>query len=81
VERLAPRRRRPWWHLLVDRARLAVEYRRSAGTAVADVMTQPTASDAEKAALITMARSIPGCRGIDDHLVVKGAMHRYYEIV
>lgn len=175
VERLGPRRRRPWWHLLVDRARLAVEYRRSAGITVADVMTQPAASvspaaslesvaallqcpdvglvlvvsadrpvgtidrrdlvkgrwlapaaqircpdpelaarmqermaqeswiskprpaveardgvvaiwgvvdsDAEKAALVTMARSIPGCRGIDDHLVVKGAMHRYHEIV
>jgi CBS domain-containing protein len=37
--------------------------------------------DAERAALITMARSIPGCEGVEDRLLVRGATYRYHEMV
>lgn len=36
---------------------------------------------AEKAALLTMARSIPGCRAVEDHLVVGAPIHRYPEMI
>jgi osmotically-inducible protein OsmY len=32
-------------------------------------------SDAEKAALVTMARAIPGCKAIEDRLVANGAAY------
>jgi len=35
----------------------------------------------ERAALCTMARSIPGCKAVEDHLLVRGAIYRYHEIV
>ena len=35
----------------------------------------------EKAALITMARAIPGCREIEDHLIALGPGYRYHEMV
>lgn len=35
----------------------------------------------EKAALVTMARSIPGCRAVEDHLVVGAPIHRYQEMI
>ena len=38
-------------------------------------------SDAEKAALITMARAIPGCQAIEDHLIALGPRYRYHEMV
>jgi CBS domain-containing protein len=37
--------------------------------------------DEEKAALMIMARSMPGCTAVEDHLVAKGATSRYHEIV
>jgi len=37
--------------------------------------------DAEKAALATMARSIPGCKKVMDRLVTRGAIHRYHETI
>jgi len=48
MARLGPRVRRPWWHFLAASDQLAREFRRSAGSTVADVMTQPalTASSA-----------------------------------
>jgi CBS domain-containing protein len=175
IARLAPRRRRPWWHLLIDTDQLAREYRKAAGSTVGEVMTcppvtvSPTASletvvrlfdapeldlvpvvsagrlvgtvgrrdlaeglstkpaapgwradadlvaemqermeqeawirrsrptveardgvltlwgvvgsDAEKAALITMARAIQGCRTVEDHLIALGPRYRYHEMV
>ena len=38
-------------------------------------------SDAEKAALVTMARSVPGCKAVEDRLIVKGAVYRYHEMI
>jgi CBS-domain-containing membrane protein len=170
LARLAPRRRRRWWHLLVETEKLAREYRMATGITVGEVMmcspvtvspatslevvlrlfdapevdlvpvvsagrlvgavgrrdlaaglsasataaaapvwradadlvaqmqermaretwisrSRPTvearngvltlwgvvASEAEKAALITMARAIPGCKGIEDRLIANGA--------
>ena len=37
--------------------------------------------ETEKAALITMARSVPGCRAVEDRLVAKPAAYRYHEMV
>lgn len=37
--------------------------------------------EAEKAALVTTARSIPGCRAVEDHLVVGTPIHRYQEMI
>ena len=37
--------------------------------------------DEEKAALMSMARSMPGCTAVEDHLVVRGATYRYHEMV
>lgn len=37
--------------------------------------------DAERAALVTMARSIPGCTAVEDRLLVRGATYRYHEMV
>jgi CBS-domain-containing membrane protein len=37
--------------------------------------------DAERAALVTMARSIPGCRAVEDRLLVRDAIYRYDEMV
>jgi CBS domain-containing protein len=173
--RLAPRRVRPWWHLLVDAEQLACEYRKVTGLTVEEVMTHPGVTvspraslaaairlfgdpavdlvpvvlagrlvgalgrrhlveqlstapasairrsdaeivtemqdrmaqegwiskpyptveardgivtlwglvgcDAEKAALATMARSIPGCKGVTDRLITRGAIHRYHETI
>jgi CBS domain-containing protein len=41
VARLGPRRRHPWWHVLTAGDQLAQEFRRAAGTTVADVITAP----------------------------------------
>jgi CBS domain-containing protein len=173
--RLAPRRRRPWWDLLVETEQLAREYRKATGITVGEVMTCPAAtvspttsleavvrlfdapevdlvpvvsagrlvgtvgrrdlaegllvrpaapgwradadlvadmkermeqetwiprlrptveardgvltlwgvvgSDAEKGALVTMARAIPGCKAIEDHLIALGPRYRYHEMV
>jgi CBS domain-containing protein len=38
-------------------------------------------SGTEKAALATMARSIPGCKGITDRLIARGAIYRYHETI
>ncbi|HEY7253418.1 MAG TPA: CBS domain-containing protein [Methylomirabilota bacterium] len=38
-------------------------------------------SGAEKAALVTMARSLPGCRGVKDRLVVADPVYRYHEMI
>lgn len=175
TERLAPRRARPWWHLLVDAEHLAWEYRKATGLTVEEVMTHsvvtvspgaalatairlfddpavdlvpvvladrlvgalgrrhlveqlsiappsavrrsdaelvaemqdrmaqegwiskpyPTVEasdgtvtlwglvqgDAEKAALATMARSIPGCKGVTDRLIARGALYPYHETI
>jgi predicted transcriptional regulator len=175
IARLGPRRRRPWWHLLVDTEQLAREYRKATGSTVGDVMTCPpvtvspaasleavvrlfaaadvdlvpvisagrligivgrrdlaeglskrpaapsgradaelvaemqermeqetwiprlrptveardgvltlwgvVGSDAEKTALIAMARAIPGCKTIEDHLIALGPRYRYHELV
>ncbi len=169
------RRRRPWWHFVVHRDRVAREYRQVVGLAAGEVMTRPVTTvspeaslesvialfndsgtglvavvseqrlvgtigrrdlvkarltrpvaqarrsdaeliaqmrermaqeawisrprpavhadngvlalwgfvsgDAEKAALVTMARSIPGCRGVEDRLITKGTIHRYHEMI
>jgi CBS-domain-containing membrane protein len=173
--RLAPRRARPWWHLLVDAEHLALEYRKATGLTVEEVMRHPAptvspgaplaaairlfddpavdlvpvvladrlvgalgrrhlveqlstvpaaavqrsdaeivaemqdrmaqeawiskpyptveardgvvalwglvAGDAEKAALATMARSIPGCKGVTDRLIARGVIYRYHETI
>ena len=173
--RLAPRRARPWWHLLVDADQLACEYRKGTGLTVEEVMTHPPVTvspsaplaaairlfddpavdlvsvvlagrlvgalgrrhlverlstapasairrsdaeivaemqdrmaqeawiskpyptveacggivtlwglvggDAEKAALATMARSIPGCKAVTDRLIARGAIYRYHETI
>jgi CBS domain-containing protein len=173
--RLAPRLRRPWWHVLVDTEHLAREYRKAAGVTVEEVMTAPAVTvgagaslaaairlfddpavdlvpvvlagrlvgglgrrhlvarlatvpapvtrrpdadlvaemqdrmaregwiskpyptveacdgtlalwgivggDAEKAALETMARSIPGCRAVANRLIAREATYRYHEMV
>jgi CBS domain-containing protein len=39
------------------------------------------AGDAEKAALATMARSIPGCKAVTDRLIARGVIHRYHETI
>jgi CBS domain-containing protein len=41
VARLAPRRRLPWWNLLFDSERLAVEYQRVVGSTAGEVMRRP----------------------------------------
>lgn len=173
--RLAPRRARPWWHLLVDAEQLAGEFRKATGLTVGEVMTHPAVTvspsaslatairlfddpavdlvpvvlagrlvgvlgrrhlvarlsavptpairrsdaelvaemqdrmakeawiskpyptveacdgivtlwglvggDAEKAALATMARSIPGCKEVTDRLIARGAIYRYHETI
>jgi CBS domain-containing protein len=38
-------------------------------------------SEAEKAALVTMARSLPGCRGVQDRLLVADPVYRYHEMI
>jgi CBS-domain-containing membrane protein len=175
AERLAPRRVRPWWRLLVDAEHLAWEYRKATGLTVEEVMTHSTVTvspgtalatatrlfddpavnlvpvvlagrlvgvlgrrhlvarlsavpasairrsdaelvaemqdrmaqeawiskpyptveacdgivtlwglvggDAEKAALATMARSIPGCKAVTDRLIARGAIYRYHETI
>jgi CBS-domain-containing membrane protein len=173
--RLAARRRRPWWDLLVDTERLAREYRKAVGLTVGEVMTAPAPTisstadlqaaarlfdapaltavpvvagprlvgvlcrrnlvgalapapagrawlpdpdlvirmqeamareawiskprpvvdacdgvlalwgivggEAEKAALITMARAIPGCRGVEDHLIARGSRYHRHALL
>ena len=172
--RLAPRRARPWWHLLVDAEQLAWAYRKATGLTVEEVMTHPPVTvspraslatairlfddaavdlvpvvlagrlvgvlarrhlverlsiapaavrrsdaeivaemqdrmaqegwisksyptveacdgvmtlwglvggDAEKAALATMARSIPGCKAVTDRLIARGAISSYHETI
>ena len=173
--RLAPRRVRPWWHLLVDTEHLACEYRRATGLTVEEVMTAPAVTvspdaslgaairlfddpevalvpvvqagrlvgglgrrhlverlatvpasvtrrsdaelvaemqnrmaqegwiskpyptieacdgtlalwgivggDAEKAALETMARAIPGCKAVANRLIAREATYRYHEMI
>jgi CBS domain-containing protein len=37
--------------------------------------------DAEKAALVTMAHSIPGCKTVVGRLLTRGATYRYHEMV
>jgi CBS-domain-containing membrane protein len=37
--------------------------------------------DEEKVALVTMARSIAGCKAVKDHLLVRGAIYRYHEMI
>jgi CBS domain-containing protein len=37
-------------------------------------------SDAERAALETMARTVPGARGVDNHLVVRSAIPYHYGV-
>jgi CBS domain-containing protein len=174
VTRLAPPRRRPWWHLVVEAEQLAREYRKTAGITVGEVMTHPARTvspatdleaaarlfddpavtlipvvmaerlvgvlcrrdlvralastpargvrrtdadlvaemrarmvreawitnrpvvhacngvlalwgvvggEAEKAALLTMARAIPGCSGVEDHLVALGSGYPFHAIV
>ena len=175
IARLAPRRRRPWRHLLVDTEQLAREYRKATGVTVGEIMTCPpvtvspatpleavvrlfdaaaldlipvvsagrlvgavgrrdlaeglstrpaapgwradadlvaemqermeqeawiprlrptvearngvltlwgvVGSEVEKAALITMARAIQGCRTVEDHLLALGPRYRYHEMV
>lgn len=176
IARLAPRRRRPWWRLMVDTEQLAREYRKATGVRVGEVMTCPpvtvspaasleavvrlfdapeldlvpvvsagrlvgavgrrdlaeglstkpaapgwradadlvaemqermeqeawiprlrptvveardgvltlwgvVGSEVEKGALITMARTIPGCQAIEDHLIALGPRYRYHEMV
>ncbi len=175
MARLAPRRRRPWWHFFVETEQLAREYRKASGITVGEVMTcapitvrpetslhaavrlfdaadldllpvvsagrlvgavgrrdlaeglstrpaapgrradadlvadmkermeqeswiprlRPTVeardgmltlwgvvgNEAEKAALITMARAVPGCQAIEDHLIALGPRYRYHEMV
>jgi osmotically-inducible protein OsmY len=39
------------------------------------------AGDAEKAALATMARSIPGCKAVTDRLIARGVIPRYHETI
>ena len=175
TRRLGPPRRRPWWHLFVDRDQLAAEYRKATGLTVEEVMTHPAATvspsaslaaaarlfddpevglvpvvlagrlvgavgrrhlvarlstvpagalrrsdaelvgemqdrmaqeawiskpyptveacngtvalwglvggDAEKAALETMARSIPGCKAVTNRLIARDAIYRYHEMI
>jgi osmotically-inducible protein OsmY len=38
-------------------------------------------SDAERAALETMARAVPGCAGVDSHLVVQSDIPYWYGAV
>jgi CBS-domain-containing membrane protein len=40
-----------------------------------------TGGEVEKAALITMAHSVPGCHAIEDRIVAKTAAYRYHEMV
>jgi CBS domain-containing protein len=40
-----------------------------------------TSGEVEKAALVTMAYSVPGCRAVEDRLVAKSAAYRYHEMV
>jgi CBS-domain-containing membrane protein len=37
--------------------------------------------DAEKAALATMARSIPGCKAVANRLIARDAIYRYHEMI
>ena len=37
-----------------------------------------TDSEAERSALVTMARAIPGCRGVDPHLLLRPDVLRHY---
>jgi CBS domain-containing protein len=37
--------------------------------------------EAEKAALVTMARALPGCRGVEDRLLVADPVYRYHEMI
>jgi CBS-domain-containing membrane protein len=37
--------------------------------------------DAEKAALETMARSIPGCKAVTNRLIARDAIYRYHEMI
>lgn len=37
--------------------------------------------DAEKAALATMARSIPGCKAVVNRLIARDAIYRYHEMI
>lgn len=37
--------------------------------------------EAEKAALITMARTIPGCRGVEDHLIARGSRYHRHALL
>jgi CBS-domain-containing membrane protein len=54
--RLAPRRGRPWWHLLVDAEQLAWEYRKATGLTVEEVMTHPAPTLSPRASLATAIR-------------------------
>jgi len=54
--RLAPRRPRRWWHLLVDSEQLASEYRKAVGDTVGEVMTEPAATVSATAELATVLR-------------------------
>lgn len=62
----------PW----IPRVRPTVEARDGVLTLWGVVGCEP-----EKAALITMARAIPGCREIEDHLIALGPGYRYHEMV
>jgi CBS-domain-containing membrane protein len=56
TERLAPRRGRPWWHLLVDAEQLAREYRKATGLTVEEVMTHPAVTVSPGASLAAAVR-------------------------
>ena len=34
-----------------------------------------------KAALVTMALSVPGCKAVENRLIVRSAIHRYCEMI
>lgn len=55
VARLGPRRRRPWWHFLTASDQLALEFRRSVGLTVAEVMTHPVITASPTLPLTTAA--------------------------
>lgn len=55
LARVAPRRRRPWWHILTASDQLAREFRRSVGVTVAEVMTHPVITASPTLELATAA--------------------------
>ena len=60
LTRLAPRRRRPWWRLLVETEQLAREYRMATGITVGEVMMGSTVTVSPATSLEVALRLFDG---------------------